>query len=146
MRRTISDRLSPNSEAVRILKLARNAAFAAVERQERQTGSRMAAYEIVAQTVGTSASWLRKFISNSVEAKQPNLIVGWNILVAYRQICERVEQAAENERAVVRALQRQIDAVTTSTLGMVDGAARAAASPKAAEGIGEWLGPKSEKS
>lgn len=127
MRGTNFDRNSPMTNAADMTALTRSAAADWVSREERRTGSRMVAYEIVAQTVGTSASWLRKFLSDRDEAKQPNWAVGWNILAAYSRICERVERAADNERAITRALQRQIDAVTASTLDLVDPAATKAA-------------------
>lgn len=117
---------STATSAAEMTVLARHAAAAFVERETRRTGSRMVAYEIVAQSVGTSASWLRKFISGGSEAKEPSWTVGWNILAAYRRVCERVEQAAENERAQARALERQIDAATAGTDAMV---ARAAQTP-----------------
>lgn len=90
-----------------------------VAREERQTGSRMTAYDNVASAIGTSSSWLRKFVNNSADAKEPGWTVGWNILASYRQICERVEKAAENERVMAKALERRIDEAMASTAGMV---------------------------
>ena len=89
--------------------ITRGAAAALVEREERRTGSRMVAYEIVAQTVGTSAEWLRKFISSN-EAKEPRMTVGFNLIQVYRRVCERVEQAGDSERQ----LREQIDAALQS--------------------------------
>jgi hypothetical protein len=66
----------------------------------------MLAYQIVAQTVGTSSEWLRKFITEK-EGKEPRVTVGFNLLEAYRAVCNRVEEAAESE---VR-LKGEIDAV-----------------------------------
>jgi hypothetical protein len=83
----------------------------------------MAAYAQVAQTVGTSAEWLRKFIHCS-EAKEPNWTVGWNLLDQYNRICARVEQEIETERSQVQALKRQIDAATSPIARMVESAAR----------------------
>lgn len=80
-----------------VAEISRSAAAALVEREERRTGSRMVAYEIVAQTVGTSAEWLRKFISSN-EAKEPRITLGFNLILAYRRVCERVEQAGDRER------------------------------------------------
>jgi hypothetical protein len=102
----------------------RQVANALVERAERQTGSRMAAYEMVAQTVGTSASWLRKFIAGR-EAKEPGWTTGWNILDQYSRICDRVEAEIETERAKILALKGKIDAVNAITNRMVEYAARA---------------------
>lgn len=106
---------------------ARSVAGAWVEREERRTGSRMVAYEIVAQTVGTSASWLRKFLSsNSAEAKAPDWTVGWNIIAAYRRVCERVEQAAAAEIALAQKLRQQGDETVAGALEMVAREARSA--------------------
>ena len=89
--------------------LTRNVAEALVAREERRTGSRMVAYNSVAQAVGTTAEWLRKFISSS-EAKEPRITLGFNIMMVYRRVCERVEQAGDRERQ----LKEQIDAALES--------------------------------
>lgn len=102
----------------------RSVANALVERAERQTGSRMAAYEMVAQTVGTSASWLRKFIKGH-EIKEPGWTTGWNILDQYSRICDRVEAEIETERAKILALKEVIDAANTTANRVVEGAAGA---------------------
>jgi hypothetical protein len=77
----------------------RSAAQFLVERAERQTGSRMVAYEMVAQTVGTSADWIRKFV-NGTGAKEPGWTIGWNLIEhCNRVLCTRVEQ--EIDRSVL---------------------------------------------
>jgi hypothetical protein len=86
----------------------------------------MAAYEMVAATVGTSADWLRKFINGS-QAKEPRWSVGWNLLDHYNRICTRVEQEIETERSTIQTLKREIDAVTTPVNRMVEIAQRAEA-------------------
>ena len=98
-----------------VVKITRNVAAALVEREERRTGSRMVAYEVVAQTVGTSAEWIRKFISSN-EAKEPRMTVGLNLIQAYRRVCERVEQAGDRERQ----LKEQIHAALESFEVLVD--------------------------
>jgi hypothetical protein len=105
-------RKSPMSTAAITSALTRSAANSLVERAERQTGSRMAAYVTVAQTVGTSADWLRKFI-NGTEAKEPKWTVGWNLLDQYNRVCNRVECEIETERQKIRTLKGQIDAATS---------------------------------
>lgn len=92
-----------------VASLSRNAASALVDREERRTGSRMLAYEAVAQTVGSSAEWIRKFV-NKTEGKEPKLTLGFRILTLYSQVCGRVELAAENELM----LRREIDAALES--------------------------------
>jgi transposase len=104
----------------------RNVANALVERAERQTGSRMAAYEMVAQTVGTSSSWLRKFIKGGIDAKEPGWTTGWNILDQYSRICDRVEAEIETERAKFLALKEEIDAVNTIIDRVAERATRSA--------------------
>lgn len=104
--------------------LSRSAAMGLVEREERRTGSRMLAYEIVAQTVGTSAEWLRKFIAEK-EGKEPRITVGFNLMSLYSRVCDRVERAGDNERM----LKGEIDAVIESIsllAGSTAGAARVA--------------------
>ena len=77
--------------------LTRSVAAALVDREERRVGSRMVAYEIVAQSVGTTSAWLRSFLSTN-GAKEPRFSVGLNLIEAYRRVCERVELAGDRER------------------------------------------------
>lgn len=103
---------------------ARPFAAALVDREERRTGSRMTAYEIVASTVGVSSSWLRKLLG-----RQPGLIVEahefLNIAHAYRSLCERIEAEAQRERALAAALREKADAALASAPVLVPGAAGA---------------------
>jgi hypothetical protein len=92
-----------------IVDLTRNVAEAFVMREERRTGSRMIAYEDVARAVGTSSEWVRKFIASN-SAKEPGLKLGFKILMVYRRVCERVEQAGDRERK----LKEEIDAALES--------------------------------
>lgn len=105
----------------------RSAAQFLVERAERQTGSRMVAYEIVAQTVGTSADWIRKFVNgNGSEAKEPRFTIGWNLIEhCNRVLCTRVEQEIDKERSKIEALRKELDAVTSPVNQMVAHAQRA---------------------
>lgn len=95
--------------------LSRSAANALVDREEHRTGSRMLAYQIVAQTVGTSSEWLRKFISEK-EGKEPRITVGFNLLELYHRVCDRVEQAGDNEKL----LKGEINAALESFDLLVD--------------------------
>jgi hypothetical protein len=97
-----------------ITTLTRSAAATMVQRRERDSGSRMAAYEQVASMVGVSSSWLRKFIGRSPDAK-PSLVTGFNILALYDRMCSRVETEIANERAKIAALRDQIHAAIPST-------------------------------
>src|SRR4051812_41188279 len=78
---------STMTSTAQVLGLTRSAAAALFDREERRTGSRMAAYVAVGSMIGVSPSWVRKFVSDRSEAKSPDLVVGWNILAAYRRIC-----------------------------------------------------------
>jgi hypothetical protein len=97
---------------IRVADISRSAALALVNREERRLGSRMLAYETVSQKVGMSSDWLRKFISSNV--KEPGLTVGFNLMLLYRRVCERVERAAEQERQ----LREEIDEALAS-IGLV---------------------------
>ncbi len=106
-----------------VASLSRSAAEALVDREERRTGSRMMAYETVAQTVGTSSEWLRKFIQRH-EGKEPKLTVGFKLLAFYSQICVRVEHVRDEEIE----LKREIDAAIQSISGVAKGTPRTSGS------------------
>jgi hypothetical protein len=112
--------------------LTRDAASYLVKRAEYQTGSRMVAYEMVASTVGTSASWLRKFLAGR-EAKEPGWTTGWNILDQYSRICDRVEAEIETERTKILALKGQIDAATAAFDRVVESSSRTSPARKDGE-------------
>lgn len=95
-----------------------------VERETRRVGSRDVAYEVVAQTVGASASWIKKFLSMSGEVKEPRITLFLNIRAAYENVCARVEQEQHNQRLANEALRRQLDAVTDGFDPIVPGVAR----------------------
>lgn len=90
----------------------RSALGALVEREARRTGSRTLAYEIVAQSVGASASWIRKFLAKSEEVKEPRITLFQNIRANYETLCSRVEQENRNDELKLRLLKGDIDAVT----------------------------------
>lgn len=100
-----------------ITALTRSAAATIVQRRERDSGSRMVAYEQVASMIGVSSSWLRKFIGRSPDAK-PSLVTGFNILALYDRMCARVETEIEKERAQIAALRDEIDAATPASVEM----------------------------
>lgn len=135
--RAKSERKSAMTDAATMTRLTRSALSVGVEKEQRALGSRMAAYERVAATVGASASWVRDFLSNSQRAKQPDWTVGWNILSAYGAMCERVERAAEKEVVRAHELKREIDAVTESVLQVVAGATREKAASSNLKSEGE---------
>lgn len=90
-----------------------------VRREEYHTSSRMLAYHNVGSMVGTSASWLRKFV-NGYDAGL-SFVTGMNILALYERHCTRVEQeaAATNQRAAF--IEEATHALRARTLGQMEG-------------------------
>lgn len=89
----------------------RSALGALVEREARRTGSRTLAYEIVAQSVGASSSWIRKFLAKSEEVKEPRITLFQNIRASYENLCKRVEQENRADELKLRLVKGEIDAV-----------------------------------
>jgi alpha-glucosidase (family GH31 glycosyl hydrolase) len=89
----------------------------------------MAAYEMVAQTVGTSADWIRRFVNETgSEAKEPKWSIGWNLIeYCNRVLSARVEQEIEKERLKIETLKREFDALTEPVSRVVENATRAKA-------------------
>lgn len=85
---------------------------AMVERESKRVGSRSVAYENVAQTIGISSSWVRKFLADRGEVKEPRITLFQNIRAAYDQLCERVELENEQDELRLRVLKGEIHAVT----------------------------------
>lgn len=110
------------STPMNVAEISRSATIALVRREERNTGSRMVAYDRVSQMVGMSSEWVRAFAAGRL--KEPGLTVGFNLMMIYRNVCERVEKAAEQERII----REQIDAALASIGVMVEGAAAQAGS------------------
>jgi hypothetical protein len=81
----------------------------AIER--RHTGKKEVAYENVARLIGSSSSWVQKFIRDSGEVKPPCNPLFLRICVAYDQLCARVEQQNERDESRLRELKDKIDAV-----------------------------------
>lgn len=92
--------------------ITRSALGALVDREERRTGSRTVAYEIVAQSVGSSSSWVRKFLARSEEVKEPRITLFQNIRASYENLCSRVEQENRNDEQRLRLIKGEIDAIT----------------------------------
>jgi hypothetical protein len=82
-----------------------------VARAERTTGSRMAAYEQVARTVGASSGWIRKFV-RGYEAKEPRATLYENIKASYDALCARIEQDNRDDERRLKALRGIRDAIT----------------------------------
>lgn len=103
-----------------------------VEREERRVGSRDVAFENVAQIVGSSSSWVKKFIGRSDEVKEPRMTLFLNIRAAYEHLCNRVEQEHQAELAKITLLKREIDAAAGGFVEMVQDNAHTHAARKKA--------------
>jgi len=90
--------------------LARSALSELVAREEHRVGSRMLAYSNIAKRIGSSSSWVRKFIVNSNEAKEPRLTLFQNIRVHYDNLCSRVEQENRDDERRLRLIKGEFDA------------------------------------
>jgi hypothetical protein len=98
--------------AAALTSITRSALGALVEREERRTGSRMVAYEIVAQTIGASASWVRAFLGKSEAVKEPRITLFQNIRASYENLCSRVEHENRADELRLKLIKGEIDAVT----------------------------------
>jgi hypothetical protein len=112
-------RRKPMSTAA-LTSTTRSALGALVERETRRTGSRTLAYEIVAQSVGSSSSWIRKFLSKSEEVKEPRITLFQNIRASYENLCSRVEQENRNDEQRLMLIKGEIDAVTEGFVAEAD--------------------------
>ncbi len=71
-----------------------------VKRAEVETGSRMLAYQGVARRIGTSPSWVRKFLGNQAVA-EPSFSVGANIVSAFREAFGLADESAAYDAAIL---------------------------------------------
>lgn len=98
--------------AAALTTITRSALGALVEREERRVGSRTVAYEIVAQSVGASSSWIRKFLAKSEEVKEPRITLFQNIRANYENLCSRVEQENREDERRLLLIRGDLNAVT----------------------------------
>ncbi|SFL18060.1 hypothetical protein [Methylorubrum salsuginis] len=82
---------------------------ALVKHAERRTGSRMLAYEAVGRTIGTTASWVRKFIGNQPVRLDADVFL--RIRATYQANCDRWDAQADEDRAAFFALGEADDAM-----------------------------------
>lgn len=116
-----TDKKSQPMSAASLTDATRSALGVLIEREERRVGSREVAFEVVAQTVGSSSSWLKKFLSRHSEVKEPRITLFLNIRAAYEGLCNRVEQEHRLEEARIVALRGQLHAVDKGFVEMVSG-------------------------
>ena len=98
--------------AAALTSTTRSALGALVERAERRTGSRVRAYELVAQDIRVSASWVRKFLAASTEVKEPRITLFQNIRSAYENLCSRIELENRADELRLKLIKGELDAVT----------------------------------
>jgi hypothetical protein len=115
------DRESPAMSALALTDATRHALGHLLQKEQHRTGSREVAYETVAKKVGASSSWLKKFLSNHQEVKEPRITLFLSIRDAYRDLCNRVEQEHANELAKLAALRGQLNEVDQGFVEMVAG-------------------------
>jgi len=106
--------------AAALTSITRSALGALVEREERRLGSRMVAYEIVAQTIGASSSWVRAFLAKSEAVKEPRITLFQNIRASYENLCSRVEQENRADELRLKLIKGEIDAVTEGFMEKAD--------------------------
>lgn len=95
-----------------LMSTTRTALGAMVEREARRVGSRTVAYENVAQMVGASSSWIRKFLADCSEVKEPRITLFQNIRVAYENLCERIERDNRADEFRLRIIRGELNAIT----------------------------------
>ena len=98
--------------AAALTSTTRSALGAMVEKEARRVGSRTVAYENIGQMIGASASWIRKYLADRGGVAEPRTPLFQNIRVAYSNLCERVEQQNRNDELRLRAIGKNLDAIT----------------------------------
>ena len=79
--------------------------------EQRRCGKREVAFENVAELVGMSSSWLKKFVRDSGEVNTLYEPVFLKISNAYGELCARIEQENEADERRLLILKDQIDAL-----------------------------------
>lgn len=107
------------TDAAVLTNATRSALGVLVDREERRVGSRDLAFEIVAQTVGASSSWLKKFLGRHAEVKEPRITLYLNIRAAYEALCLRIEQEHQREIERITQLRKALNAPVDGFVEMV---------------------------
>lgn len=81
----VDGKIAFQEEAKALVSLSRQYATALVEHERSISGSKMMAYVVVAQSLGVSAGWLRKYVKG-YEESEPKLTVYENIKSRYAEI------------------------------------------------------------
>lgn len=96
-----------------------------VDREAKRVGSRTVAFENVAQIIGASSSWIRKFITYDDRVAEPRMTLFQNISAYYANVCSRIEHEQQAEREKIARLTGELNAVNSSLNRMVEGQTRA---------------------
>jgi hypothetical protein len=103
-------RSKPMSAAA-LTSTTRSALGMLVQKEEQRTGSRMIAYSNIAERIGSSASWVRKFLKDSHEVKEPRITLFQNIRANYEALCNRVEQENREDERRLMLIKGEMNAV-----------------------------------
>lgn len=95
-----------------------------IEREAKRVGSKTVALENVAQTIGASSSWIRKFLTYEDRVAEPRMTLFQNISAYYANVCSRIEHEQQVERDKSARLLGELNAVNTSLNRMVESATR----------------------
>lgn len=105
------------TSAAQATDMTRAMAKALVRHEERRTGSRMLAYDAAARLIGTSSSWMRKFVSDH-GSKEPSLSIGLRIMGHYNRLIERIEADAERMRVETLQFRAEVNETFPGALEM----------------------------
>src|SRR5687768_17666933 len=106
--------------ATALTSATRSALGLMVDKEARRVGSRTVAYEHVAQMIGASSSWVKKFLADTGEVSEPRITLFQNIKEAYANVCARIEQEQQNERDKIALLLGKLNEINSSADRMVD--------------------------
>ena len=107
-----ADRISRMISSANVTEAARGALKGLVEREEIRVGSRELAYELIAQLIGASSSWVKKFLARHSEVKEPRITLFLNIRLAYENACSRMEAENRLDEERAAALMGKLNAIT----------------------------------
>lgn len=97
--------------ATALTSATRSALGLMVDKEACRVGSRMLAYDRVANTIGASSSWLKKFLADSGEVSEPRINLFLKIKEAYNDACERVEADNRDDEARLRDLKGKLNEI-----------------------------------
>jgi hypothetical protein len=81
-----------------------------VAHEEATRGSRLVAYGVIAQAIGRSESWVRKFTSGDPHVSEPGVTLFEAIRHTYVKMCERVEREHADELRRIELMRGELNA------------------------------------